>query len=192
MISVCLLLLILTVTTTECLLDRSKYITGKSGEFQNDIKAGNEKVYLILTKPRDELSIACIRQLLQFYNSDCHIYILCPSSSKVPPAIRCNENVSVYDFDPFGSSQKMRLSAMECIERIQQNGHQQIDGVLFQFYGSVGGSTPRKETGLLLMAEYKLISSATFFQCLLSKGLLKSGARIIFSGSESATNPAPA
>lgn len=146
------------------------------------------KSYAIVTDPRNALSIATIRQL-----QPCHIYMVCvpkdrETAERVVQRLQTVEpktyEITICTFDPFGTKERVQASAMECIRKI--NCRDQLDGVLFNPYGSVGDGNPRPGTGLLALSEYKLIGNAILLQALLSQRILKEKSRIIFSGSEAA------
>lgn len=146
----------------------------------------DKKVYVIVTKPQNSLSISTIRQL-----QPAKIYLAYPSSEEeaaedATKRLKAEkiEDVTLCVFDPFGRKEKVQTSAKECIKKIKQQGT--IDGVLFNPYGCVGDGTPQSESGLLELAEYKLIGNVIFLQALFSEGLLKEGSRVIFAGTESA------
>lgn len=101
----------------------------------------------------------------------------------------------VAPFDPFGTAGDVRASARACLDYVEyherlrlrlvgrrrrrlRDGKDQDDGpparstirgVLLNQYGSVGDGSPGPETGLLALAEYKLVSPAVFIDVVLER-----------------------
>jgi hypothetical protein len=178
-------------TNKRAITDRTsrniKYVEDNNMSSSDQAKPKDKKVYVIVTKPQNSLSISTIRQL-----QSAKIYLAYPSSEEeaAEDAVKRLKAEKIEDiilcvFDPFGSKEKVKTSAKNCIEKIIQQG-KIIDGVLFNPYGCVGDGIPQSESGLLELAEYKLIGNAIFLQALFSEGLLKEGSRVIFAGTESA------
>ena len=144
------------------------------------------KVYLILTKPKDSISSHVIRRLAAI-NDTLRIYVACPSShqqqaERIIPAI--DEKCVLLSYNRLGTKEQVESNATTLIEAIQED---HIDGMMINFSGiSSDFQQPTEATGLLEMAETKLVGENMLVQKLLRKGLLHGSSRIIYSSTEAA------
>lgn len=155
----------------------------------------SSSVYIIISKPQNSLTLAAIKQLYP-----ASIYVAYPPSEEHHlaaarvhlAATGLKLQVQWCPFEPFGPRETVQINMAPCLESIRSrhpDSITKVDGILFNSYGSVGGGLANHETtGLLPLAEYKLIGNLIFLHALLDQhpSVLKDNARIIFVGSESA------
>jgi hypothetical protein len=91
----------------------------------------NNKVYVIISKPQNSLTLSTIRQL-----QPARIYMAYPPKeaaavSQIQKQLQAEhiQGVRWCEFDPFGSKEQVYSTAMECIQQIQQEEGKLLEGV---------------------------------------------------------------
>jgi hypothetical protein len=149
-----------------------------------------QRVYVVVTKPQNLVGIETARQLAALAETS-KIYIACPRTGKeqtTEAVANLNQDQNIFRltwFDPFGSKEKVADSALKLIESIQET---HIDGILLNPYGagSDNEGIVRPESGVIELAELKVVGNTILVNLLLEKGLLGEGSRVLYSSSESA------
>jgi len=152
--------------------------------------------YVILSRPHNLLTLSVLEQLHDRANI---FLVVVPSDleearetiGRLSGAHLGEHRIHIVSYDPFaGAKQDVHASALASVKeiqaRLQHCDDAKMDGVLFNAYGVIGNGQARPVTGLIELAEYKLIGNLQYWRVLEEELLFSHETRVVVSGSESA------
>jgi len=157
----------------------------------------------VIVSTRDDLLITQeITRLIASEKPSSQIFIACPSPNIAGAQLWVNEikngsgdesptaNIQVVPFDPHGDRTACRRASDELIKAL---GDDVINALLMNWQGCIPGrfGVVLEESGMLEMAQVKILSQIYLIEGLIEKKMMFDSSRVIVSGSEAARGIPP-
>eukprot|EP00980_Cylindrotheca_fusiformis_P023149 scaffold10199_cov146-Cylindrotheca_fusiformis.AAC.6 len=160
---------------------------------------GDKEGLFVIVSTRDDLLITQeLTQLIATECSGCRIVVACPSPcvaatrAWVETVKHEKEKVSldVLAFSPYGDRNACRSASDQLVKAL---GSARIRGLVMNWQGCLPGrfGVVLEESGMLEMAQVKILFQVYFLESLIEKKVLTTGSKVVVSGSEAARGIPP-